>query len=117
MRCFLASWLSIDGLKVNDDDAADMSQVSPVSPDLNQYYVEATESLLKDEVIFKMCCDDVASNPKLSPLLPHFVSFVRAGIQKYSANKKLLLRFLIFLNALFDNVHLNFGPKPYVSKS
>ena len=59
--------------------------------------------------------EDIASNPKISPLVPFFVSFIRTGIQKYCGNKILLSRLLHLLEALFLNKYLNLYPKPYLS--
>ncbi len=58
---------------------------------------------------------EVTTHPKISPLLPYYVSFVRSGIQKHGgAQTELLGRLLNFVRALFNNPYLNFSPKPYV---
>lgn len=84
-------------------------------------------------LVFQAVFDDVSSNPKISALLPFYVSFVRAGIQRQQQQQQqhhqqqlqqqqqhahvspvLMRRLLFFLQALFANPHLNFSPKPYV---
>ncbi len=58
--------------------------------------------------------EDLATNPKISPLIPFLVTFLRSGIQKHSDNQVLLDRMIGILESLFLNKYLNLSPKPYV---
>ena len=66
------------------------------------------------QIYSQIVYEDIASNSKISPLLPSFISFVRNGMQKHGENRALVPRVLLFLKALFDNPYLNLSPKPYV---
>lgn len=91
-------------------------QAGSLSPALVQYYNATTAALLGDQgEAARFALEDVSTNPKISGLLPFYVSFIRTGIQKHSGQGGLLKRLLLFLKALFANPHLNFSPKPYVS--
>lgn len=119
---FSATWLSLEG-KAADQSCLGSSRTfddfphqGNLSPALIQYYSAVTSATLgESETLVQMILDDLSCNPKISPLLPFLVSFVRTGIQKYCGNKVLLPRLLALLKALFANKYLNLYPKPYVS--
>eukprot|EP00095_Tigriopus_kingsejongensis_P010017 maker-scaffold1048_size67263-snap-gene-0.20 protein:Tk10017 transcript:maker-scaffold1048_size67263-snap-gene-0.20-mRNA-1 annotation:"hypothetical protein LOTGIDRAFT_118839" len=115
-----ASWIAIEGVPLLDDEVSsrgvEYPQASHLSGPLKQYYQATTTAILgTSEQILKTLIDDIATNPKISPLLPFFISFIRTGIQKHGDDQVFTARILDLIQALFNNPYLNFSPKPYLS--
>lgn len=114
-----ASWIVIEGTPVSQKDPAkaiEYPQNANLSAPLMQYYQATTAAILGDsESTLKKLLEDIKSNPKISPLLPFFISFIRTGIQKHAEDKLFTSRILDLIQALFSNTYLNFSPKPYLS--
>jgi len=105
-----ANWLHVEG--------APQSGAEPLNltPALVQYYSALVTNVLGDsEPLCSTMLKDIRSNTKLSPLLPHLITFIRHGMNKYSNKPQLTIRMLRLLSALFSNPYLNLSPKPYLS--
>ncbi|TRY71984.1 hypothetical protein TCAL_03953 [Tigriopus californicus] len=114
-----ATWIAIEGTPVSEEDPAkgiEYPQNANLSGPLMQYYQATTAAILgTSEATLSTLLEDIKSNPKISPLLPFFISFIRTGIQKHADDKLFTTRILDLIQALFTNPYLNFSPKPYLS--
>ena len=105
-----ASWLAVEGAALPGGEAVQLS------PALAQYYSALVSCLLGDsEDLCSTILKDVRTNPKLAPLIPYLVTFIRQGMKRHPNKPKLNTRILRLLSSLFSNPHLNLSPKPYLS--
>ena len=104
------SWLAVEGAVTPGTEAP------ALSPALVQYYNSLVTCVLGDsETLCSTILKDVSTNPKLSPLLPFLVTFIRQGMKRHPDKPKLNTRLLRLLSSIFHNPHLNLSPKPYLS--
>ena len=105
-----ASWLAVEGAVTPGTEG------SGLSPALIQYYTSLVSCVLGDsELLCSTILKDVRTNPKLAPLIPYLVTFIRQGLKRYPNKPQLNIRILRLLASLFHNPHLNLSPKPHLS--
>ena len=105
-----ASWLAVEGAVTPGTEG------SGLSPALIQYYTSLVSCILGDsELLCSTILKDVRTNPKLAPLIPYLVTFIRQGLKRYPNKPQLNTRILRLLSSLFYNPYLNLSPKPHLS--
>ena len=105
-----ASWLAVEGAVTPGTES------SGLSPALIQYYTSLVSCILGDsELLCSTILKDVRTNPKLAPLIPYLVTFIRQGLKRYPNKPQLNTRILRLLSSLFYNPYLNLSPKPHLS--
>ena len=105
-----ASWLAVEGAVTPGTEG------SGLSPALIQYYTSLVSCLLGDsELLCSTILKDVRTNPKLAPLIPYLVTFIRQGLKRFPNKPQLNTRILRLLSSLFYNPYLNLSPKPHLS--
>jgi len=113
-----ASWIALQGIPLNslqDEGKVNPTQIS-ISSSLLQYYTTSTSHILNEsEQLCLAVIQDLRSNPRLTPLLPYFVTFSRVCLNRYKENSVLTARLIRLISALFSNPYINLSPKPYLS--
>ncbi|PIK62671.1 putative TAF6-like RNA polymerase II [Apostichopus japonicus] len=113
-----ASWLALEGTSKGSSSTGTTGVkhcLSDLSDELQKYYQEVTKVILEKEAEgIKMVLNDLASNSKVSPLLPYLVSFIESGVKTVSHDLNQLTRLLQAVDALQRNNYLYLGS--YVNK-
>lgn len=111
-----AHWLAVEGVQksVQNPQGSQNNKVEPCEV-LMQYVDKITQSILGyDSEMMKTALADLRTNANISPLLPHFISFIANGVQAVSHDTRQLTKLLYTIQSLLYNGSLFLEAQPYL---
>ncbi|WAR20078.1 TAF6L-like protein [Mya arenaria] len=112
-----AHWLVVEGVQksTQNPQGTPGNKVEPGGP-LMKYFDKITQAVLgNDEEMMKTALSDLRTNGNISPLLPHFVSFISNGVKTLGDDVCKLTRLLSMVQSLVYNSSLFLEAQPFLA--
>lgn len=115
--CVRGEWAYISGHTIVKGEGSGDSIPAPLSlsSDHQQYYQTLFTVIAgPSNDLFKMMCEDVASNPGVNGMVGYIVGGVMRGAHKARQKPCILRRLLLIVQALLLNSNIHLGPQNYM---